>query len=168
METKPFRKILVPTDLSKFSEPAVCLALSLGKALGSELVFIHVWPPEFDYEEELKASHDGRLKQLREETHQKHMRALEEFVGLFDAGSSNISYVMKSGPPYLAIAMAAKEFEAELIIMGTHGRSGFAHVLIGSVAEKVVRTAHCPVLTVKPEGFRFEEICAMKPDGCKI
>jgi nucleotide-binding universal stress UspA family protein len=55
-----------------------------------------------------------------------------------------------------AIVRQAEQVRADLIVMGTHGRSGLPHMLLGSVAEKVVRTASCPVLTVRPEAFQFE------------
>ena len=86
-------------------------------------------------------------------------KKLEEFVGRYDAQGIKTSCILKSGPPFLEILIAASELNADLIVMGTHGRSGLANVLIGSVAEKVVRRAHCPVLTVKPEDFKFEEVC---------
>lgn len=155
----PFKKILVPTDLSAFSEPAVCLAVSLAASSGAEIVFVHVWPRDFDYEEAQRATHDPALRHHREEEQDHHRADLDKFVARFTDGSVKKSCVLRSGPPYLAIAMAAQEFGADLIIMGTHGRSGLSHVLIGSVAEKVVRSAHCPVMTVKPENFKFQEIC---------
>jgi nucleotide-binding universal stress UspA family protein len=59
------------------------------------------------------------------------------------------------GSPKVEIARYARTHEIDLIVLATHGRSGLAHVLIGSVAESVVRTARCPVLTVRPEGHQF-------------
>jgi nucleotide-binding universal stress UspA family protein len=55
-----------------------------------------------------------------------------------------------------AIVRQAKQSQADVIVIGTHGRSGLPHMLLGSVAEKVVRTASCPVLTIRPEAFQFE------------
>ena len=62
----------------------------------------------------------------------------------------------RQGPPFLEIVRYAKENEIDMIVLGTHGRGGLAHMLMGSVAEKVVRKAPCPVLTVRPEGHQFE------------
>jgi nucleotide-binding universal stress UspA family protein len=55
-----------------------------------------------------------------------------------------------------AILRKAKQMQADMIVIGTHGRSGLPHMLLGSVAEKVLRTASCPVLTIRPEAFQFE------------
>jgi hypothetical protein len=60
------------------------------------------------------------------------------------------------GQTATAIVHQAKHVQADIIVIGTHGRSGLPHVLLGSVAEKVVRTASCPVLTIRPEAFQFE------------
>jgi nucleotide-binding universal stress UspA family protein len=159
MEHAPFKQILVPTDLSKYSEPAICLAISMARSMGSEITFIHVWPPEFTFAEDYKAQTDAEVRHLREDLHVERMRMLEEFVGRYELEGLKTSCILKSGPPFLEILIAASELKADLIVMGTHGRSGLASVLIGSVAEKVVRRAHCPVLTVKPEDFKFEEVC---------
>ena len=59
------------------------------------------------------------------------------------------------GPPFLEIIRYAKSNDIDLIIMATHGRTGLAHIMIGSVVEKVVRKAPCPVLTVRPSGHQF-------------
>jgi glycine betaine transporter len=162
MEHAPFKWILVPTDFSKYSEPAICLALAIAQNMGSELTFIHVWPPEFTFEEDFKARTDAHLRRLQEELSAEHLKKLEEFVGKFDARGIKTSCILRSGPPFLEILIAAKELEADLIVMGTHGRSGLASVMMGSVAEKGVRRSHCPVLTVKPDEFKFEDVCSRR------
>jgi nucleotide-binding universal stress UspA family protein len=162
MEQSPFELILVPTDFSKYSEPAVCLALSIAKRMGGEVVFIHVWPPEFTFEEDYKARTDPEVRHVREDLLAEQRKKLEEFVGTFDTQGIKTSCLLKSGPPFLEIIIAANELHADLIVIGTHGRSGLTSVLIGSVAEKVVRRAHCPVLTVKPEDFEFKDICSRR------
>ena len=62
---------------------------------------------------------------------------------------------VRTGVPFLEIIRYAKELEIDLIVLGTHGRTGLAHVLLGSVAERVVRKSPCPVLTVHPKGHQF-------------
>jgi len=64
--------------------------------------------------------------------------------------------VLRSGRPFVEIVRLAREIPADLVVMGTHGRSGLRHALIGSVAERVVRKSPCPVLTVKQAGASFE------------
>ena len=62
---------------------------------------------------------------------------------------------LRMGNPYVEIVQYAEETETDVIVVGTHGRGGLAHLILGSVAEKVVRKAHCPVLTVRPAGHQF-------------
>ena len=62
----------------------------------------------------------------------------------------------EEGQAARAIVHRAEQLQADMIVIGTHGRSGLPHMLLGSVAEKVVRTASCPVLTIRPEAFQFE------------
>ena len=93
-----------------------------------------------DYIEELKTSEEEPLKKL-------------------PASSSDVPEdvvrATRQGPPFLEILRYAKEVDADLIVMGTHGRSGLVQMLIGSVAEKIVRKAPCPVLTVRPDQHEF-------------
>jgi nucleotide-binding universal stress UspA family protein len=69
--------------------------------------------------------------------------------------SLKVEEILRIGVPFLEIVKAAKEREVDLIVMGTHGRTGLSHVLIGSVAENVVHHAPCPVLTVKHPQYQF-------------
>ena len=62
---------------------------------------------------------------------------------------------MQTGTPFLEVIRYAKDHDIDLVIVGTHGRTGLVHVLMGSVAEKIVRKAPCPVLAVRPEGHQF-------------
>ena len=165
MEKSPFKLILVPTDFSKYSEPAICLALSIARRMDSAVTFIHVWPPEFTFEDDFKARTDAHVRHVRDELLGEHLKKLEQFVAKFDTEGLKTTCVLKSGPPFLEIIIAAAELKADLIVLGTHGRGGLASVLLGSVADKVVRRAHCPVLTVKPEEFKFEDICKFR-EGC--
>jgi nucleotide-binding universal stress UspA family protein len=66
-----------------------------------------------------------------------------------------ITRTVLTGTPFLEVIRYARENEIDLIVIGTHGRSGLVHVLMGSVAERIVRKAPCPVLTVRPEGHDF-------------
>lgn len=82
----------------------------------------------------------------------------EEFIkrNSRDKKELKIEKLIRRGKPFVEIIIAAREKEADLIVMGTHGRTGLSHSLMGSVAEKVVRKAPCPVLTVKPRNYKFE------------
>lgn len=82
-------------------------------------------------------------------------RALDELEDPGFEHAERVDRVIRMGTPFVEIVRYAKEKEIDLIVMGTHGRTGVVHALIGSVAEKVVRKAPCPVLTVRPEGHQF-------------
>jgi nucleotide-binding universal stress UspA family protein len=157
MEDMMFKKILVPTDFSEYSKRGVCAAMGIARHFDSDLYFVNVWPPEFIFLEELKASADEEFKRKLEAAKEGREKKLREFVEQLGLADLRAHYLIKSGPPYLEIIIAARELEADLIVIGSHGLTGIASMLIGSVAEKVVRKAGCPVLTVKPEGFQCPE-----------
>lgn len=149
------KRTLLPTDFSDYSANAAAYATSFADKLGTELHLLHVlqdlvamvpepgltFPPPGDYMRELQKSAEQAL-------------ALLPDPAPSDAGK--IVRVTRQRPPFVEIIRYAKENEIDLIIMGTHGRSGLAHVLLGSVAERVVRKAHCPVLTVRPSDHQFQ------------
>lgn len=166
MQNMLFKKILVPTDFSKHSEGAICAAIEMAHHFDRELYFINVWPPEFMFEAELRAKVDTEVKKRLEEETLKRENKLKEFVGRFDVSGIRAHYLIKSGPPYLEIIIAARELEVNLIIIGTHGLTGLLdRMLIGSVAEKVVRRASGPVLVIKPDGFECAEIQSREQRG---
>ena len=167
----PLKRILCPVDQSPVStsEPpgaqpdcvhghgpteAACRALKAGEELAStfcgELLLVHVVPPTpvplppiegalvpaFDvvaYEEELRKHYQASLVQLREQRLSRNIKVRVRVV---------------TGDPATEIVRMAKEEKSDLIVLPTHGRTGFSHVFFGSVAEKVVRHAECPVLTL--------------------
>lgn len=157
MDDMVFKKILVPTDFSVHSERGVCAAVAMARRFDSDLYFVNVWPPEFIFEEELKANVDEAFRHKLDAARENRERKLRDFVARFDVSDLRAHYLIKAGPPYLEIIIAARELEADLIVLGSHGLTGIMNVLIGSVAEKVVRKASCPVMTVKPEGFECPE-----------
>ena len=83
------------------------------------------------------------------------MPARSELIDSAWAEGKLVVRATAQGTPFLEIIRYAKEKDIDMIVMGTHGRSGLVHMLMGSVAEKVVRKAPCPVLTVRPEGHKF-------------
>lgn len=147
-------RILLPTDLSEFAAPAAEYACAVAEKFGAELHLLYVvaevypvldpeygttfWPVEYMEQEEEYARKQldalpagdwkGRLRTVR---------------------------ATRRGHPYPEIVRYSRENEIDLIVMGTHGRTGLTHALLGSVAEKVVRHAPCPVLTVRPPGHVF-------------
>jgi nucleotide-binding universal stress UspA family protein len=148
------KRILLPTDFSENSAVSVRYACALADQFGSELHVMHVmqdlvtmipepglaFPPPGDYLLELKASAE---------------KALAEIPDAAWAKGKSVVRVCRQGTPFLEIVRYAKEREMDLIVLGTHGRGGLAHVLMGSVAERVVRKSPCPVLTVRPTEHQF-------------
>jgi nucleotide-binding universal stress UspA family protein len=147
MPGKQFRTILVPTDFSEPSGQALDLALGLVEP-GGTLILIHVVddiPLTYGYvgvastPAELRARVDGEAT-----------RELQAFGPAASPSGIALDRRLLHGTPYMAIVQEAQTARADLIVMGTHGRTGLKHILIGSVAEKVVRKAGCPVLVVRP------------------
>jgi nucleotide-binding universal stress UspA family protein len=135
------RKILCPTDFSEGSARALEEAVRLSKEHGAELVVTHAWylpPTAVEYTmwpEAFDAIRDDAGRGLDE--------AVTRARGL---GATNVTGVLLEGVPWTRIVQAAEGID--LIVIGTHGRTGLSHVLLGSVAEKVIRHAHCSVLVV--------------------
>ena len=153
MNDMAFKKILVPTDFSEFSQRGVCAAIAMARHFDSDLYFINAWPPEFIFEEELKSQMDEAFKRKLDAAKGNREQKLRDFIAKFGVEGLRTHYLVKAGPPYLEIIIAARELDVDLIVIGSHGLTGIASILIGSVAEKVVRKASCPVMTIKPEGF---------------
>ncbi len=147
-------KILCPVDFSDCSDHAMQYALALSEAYEAELQLLHVVEPP-------TAAYDGVIQApvLSVETLEQFQATCREHLQAVAEEASkqyhNVTYHVASGVPWLAIVQAAKSAEIDLIVAGTHGRSGLAHALIGSVAEKLVRKAPCPVLTVKHPEHEF-------------
>ncbi len=143
-------RILVPTDFSGYSKQAIAYACELAKRFAAELHLLHV--VQFPI---VAAPYTGAVAQagLRPEVSAR--KELEDLQASALDQIARVERMVRAGAPFVEIVRHAKEKEIDLIVMGTHGRTGLAHMLIGSVAEKVVRKAPCPVLTVRPEGHQF-------------
>jgi universal stress protein A len=137
----PLHTILHPTDFSPRAECALQLACALARDYGARLVLLHVAPsPPLTYGEGVMPVDTGAY--LREARDQ--LAALQ-----LPADNVRAERRFESGEPALEIVRVAKDLKADLIVMGTHGRSGLSRILMGSTAEKVLRQATCPVLTMK-------------------
>lgn len=147
----PIRSILHPTDVSDASQAAFQLACALARDSGSRLLVLHVAPEDL-----VHASLIGGIKTQPT----PYLLDLQEKVRqLRSPGPGRpIEYVIRQGEPAQEILRAADELGCDLIVMGTHGRTGVRHVLMGSVAEHVLRTAGCPVLVVKPPVARKPKV----------
>jgi len=145
-------RILFPTDFSECSKSVLPYVLSFVEAHKSHLTILNV--VEF---EEIQHMATGQAATEAEGSHlADRTAALEAMAGPHT--NIHIDYVVREGHAFKEILRLADESDIDIIIMGTHGRTGFEHILIGSVAEKVVRHSERPVLIVKPrkDSFRKE------------
>ncbi len=135
------RTILFPTDFSESARSALGLAFALARDCQARLIVLHVAsPPAF-------VSYGEFEKALQESSPYRH--ELEEHLRDHQTPDCRAEFVLKEGDPGSEIIHLAEELACDLIVMGTHGRSGLDRLLLGSVAGKVLRRAPCPVLTVK-------------------
>ena len=135
------RKVLVPTDFSPAGKHALELATSLARDGGGSLVIIHVEEPPLAYG-------GGELYSGVQEPDREELRKALAAVAPTDPKVPCVHKLLV-GDPAAAIIQVAESDGVDLIVMGTHGRTGLSRLLMGSVAEAVVRRAKCPVLTVK-------------------
>jgi len=144
------RQILFPTDFSGCANYALPYAAAIARATGATIVCVHVVEPIVpavgytglaepmpiaDITDQLEDSAERELPKLAE---------CEQFAGL------NVEEVIVHGDPAAEIVRVADERKVDLIVISSHGRTGFGRMIFGSTAEAVVRHAHCPVLVVKP------------------
>jgi nucleotide-binding universal stress UspA family protein len=143
---QPIKNILCPTDFSPSSEAAVALAVDLAKQLKSRVVLVHILQPPVYVGWEESPVALAATAELLDQSRERATQQLSAAVTKLGASGLQVESQVHDGTPHQQIAELSKQFD--LVVMGTHGRTGLPHLLLGSVAERVVRTAHCPVLTV--------------------
>ncbi|MGH6634906.1 MAG: universal stress protein [Gammaproteobacteria bacterium] len=141
------RSLLIPTDFSDLAEHTMDYALGLAVALNASVELLHVhYSPALSLQDgDLAMPFDPALEAEYEANAQQRLDTLAE---KYRASGVKVSGRLLSGVPYAEIIRVAEEGSADLIVIGTHGRTGLAHLLMGSVAERVVRSSPIPVLTV--------------------
>jgi universal stress protein A len=142
------RAIVYCTDFSESSRAAGQYAMDLAKAFGVPLILVHVldaWAGFPAYEDSVPGELQNVVRAMEEEAKLK-LKSLEKE---FQKEMDNVTTQCRTGVPAEEIVAAADEGSAQLIVMGTHGWTGVKHLLLGSVAEKVLRMANCPVLVVR-------------------
>jgi nucleotide-binding universal stress UspA family protein len=149
------KKLLFCADFSENSRPAFMYAAELAEAFGAELTILHIvnssrlgYPA---FEVGVPFDLQGVLNSINESVDKAFQGLVEECK---EASCKDTKTASRMGVPANEIVRFAEEESIELIIMGTHGWTGFRHLILGSTAENVVRTASCPVLTVKSGGPR--------------
>jgi len=142
--------ILVPTDFSGLSCEAFSWATLLAKVFKAKIVIVHVISGRDA--EEMTAQPGNPWESVLEREDQTMIESFQRCLQSDIYRAVAVQTLVKVGSADEKIVEAAQEKAANLIVMATHGRTGLYHALMGSVAEKVVRQAPCPVLTIRPKG----------------
>ena len=144
---KPFTRILTAIDFSENSDYAFDYALSLARQFQAELTILHVINEPVD----LRGFYVPHIsfEQLEQEIEEGARQMMDRFCQSHLGGYADWKTTITTGIPYEEIIRVAQETDASLIVLGTHGRTGLDHIIFGSTAERVVRGAACPVLTIR-------------------
>ncbi len=150
------KKILVPVDFSDYSKNALRYANNLALIFDSKIFLVYViepmiYPADFSMGQIAIPQTDFDIQSRAEEE-------LNKLANHEISPKTEVQIIIKSGKPFMEIISTASEYDIDLIIIATHGHTGVEHILFGSTAEKVVRKAPCPVLTLREpiKGFKFK------------
>jgi nucleotide-binding universal stress UspA family protein len=142
------QRILAPTDFSELSKQGLTSAQELAEAFGAKLLLLHVVEPPPYPVEGIVPSHLGAT--LLDDLERQASNDLAQMLSETHGSKVEVTRRVVVGIPYRKIVEVAEEEKSDLIVMTTHGRTGLSHLVMGSVTEKIVRTAPCPVLTIRP------------------
>ena len=148
------KKILVPTDFSEHSHSALRYACEFAQRFGAELHVMHVIHDPAVAHPEIGLSMLP-VSEFKEEIENTARTKLRDLPILDEYSDVKVTRHWCDGTPFVEIVRYAKNNDVDLIVLGTHGRNALAQVLIGSVAERVVRKASCPVMTVRHPEHEF-------------
>jgi len=147
------KTILFPTDFSNGARAALDYALSLSRDYNARLILLYVIQDISIAEWYIPSSLS--VTDLVEEMQKSASKEMERWAAEAEARVKGVEKMIVRGVPFVEIIRTAKDRNADMIVIGTHGRTGIDHMLFGSTAEKVVRKAPCPVLTVRMSGKEF-------------
>ena len=140
------KRILCPIDFSETSEHALRYAIDLASRLGADVRMVHAYQlPTYALPDGALLARPDFVQELTTEL----QKQLDELIHRYSGHGVDLEGKIVEGLAFSEVSRVAKEEGADLIVMGTHGRTGMKHLLLGSVAERVVRTAEIPVLTVR-------------------
>ncbi len=142
------QRILAPTDFSEYAFPALLYAAEFAEKFGAELTVLYVIQDLALVMPDAVMPNPMATPDLTQLTDSARV-ALADLISRTGLSRLNPKTEIRFGSPAAEIVAAAADLKADLLCVGTHGRGGLAHLLLGSVAEKIVRTAPCPVLTVR-------------------
>lgn len=151
------KKVLVPIDFSDYSKAALRYAVNFAKMFKAEMILVYVvepviYPPDFSMGQ-------IAIPSVNTEWDVKAKEELNKLASNEIPQETKVTTLIKTGKPFLEIIDTAVELDTDIIIIATHGHTGVEHILFGSTAEKVVRKAPCPVLTLREpiKGYMFQE-----------
>jgi nucleotide-binding universal stress UspA family protein len=145
-------RILMGTDFSDYAKEALDYAVLLAKHFGAELYLLHVFKEPIYIPRGVKITEpefSDWIRSLRE----AEQKSLEALAGEVRRNGVVVHPMLKDGTAFREIPNAVKEVSADLIVLGTHGRTGLDRFMMGSVAERVARRVPCPILLVKPKAL---------------
>jgi nucleotide-binding universal stress UspA family protein len=148
------KTVLVPTDFSDASESALRYGKAMAEKFGATLHVVHVMEDLLAHAWAAEV-YVSSMPQLRDEIEKESRLRLGALLTDAERQTFRAETALLAGNPFLEIIRYAKTHSIDLIVMGTHGRGPIAHMLLGSVAEKVVRKSPCPVLTVREAQHEF-------------
>lgn len=145
-----YKRILVPVDFSSGSRSALSYAIRLAAEFGANLDILHVWEPPQYVGPDVMLHLPGDSKSLSDYVMEEARQELDDLLRDLDPPTSlEITTMLESGDTRNRIIELTKTARYDLVVMGTHGRTGLSRLFLGSVAEHVIRKAECPVLTVR-------------------
>jgi universal stress protein A len=156
----PIKQILVPVDFSEVSMQALDYAVDLSKGFDAAVTALFVVEPLYYAAPPTAYGAATQVAMLLDDQRKLGREQLAKLAAKMEKKGVSFRTLLQEGTPYERIAATAKRIKADLIVMATHGRTGLSHLLMGSVAEKVVRLAPCPVLTL--QGYKPRKARAAK------
>ncbi len=145
------KKILVPTDFSEGSLHSIQYAVEFADKFDAQILLLHVLeiPPGLTTEAVIHPNPDEKMLTLQEYLDQISKKKFDQLQDYLKSRNVDASSHTATGVPHEAIVQVAQENDVDMIVMGTHGRTGLKHFFMGSTAERVIRYATCPVTTTR-------------------
>ena len=150
------KRILTPTDCSEMSKEAILYAMELNKIFKAKLTILNIASPH--RVSNLTEISTDMHQRMKAETSARNKKTFEDFWNSFESAGADVELVQEKGDAFIEIIQYATKYEQDLIVIGTHGRTGLLRIMMGSVAEKVLRYSPIPVLTVKHKDVNYEAI----------
>ncbi|MCD6595651.1 universal stress protein [bacterium] len=150
------KTILVPTDFSELSKIALPYAIDIAKKYSAKVVIFHVFDEELLSPIFFEAG--GKAEKYFNHLKNDFDSAIKQLLDGIDTGDLEIEAHLANGSPFVEILRYVKENGVDLVVMGTHGRSGISHAFLGSVTEKVMRKSPAPVMIVRHPEMQFKMI----------